>query len=229
MNNKVLKRSLLFFALFSLIEYLIFHSIYLSDGIGTLAIHVIRFSITVFPPIVGISVIKEGINTRNNLLDMAYIYLVRLPFFFLYIYVIAHELFRIKTAEIILYAILFSLLSALIYYLFSLIVYYIIRATLKKDGGDISDKFPIKITDFKNPVVKGLLILPFIFFSIEFLYEVYNTVIYLIKYANDYRLVEVIYLVIQYLFILIKLIATMLLSKLLVNRVLAKKENEENE
>lgn len=227
MKNKALKRNLCFFAIFSLIEYLIFHIIYLSSGVGTLALHIIRFSLTVFPPLVGVGVIRSGVCTRNNILDITYIYIARLPFFFLYIYVIAHELFRMKTIEITLYAILFSLVVALIYFSLSLLVYFIIKGKLKKRGVDADGLFPIKITDFKSPVVTGLLTLPLIFFSLEFLYEVYNTVIYFLSYANDYRLAEIVYLVLQYLFILFKLVITMLLSKLLVNRVLVPREESD--
>ncbi len=226
--KKTLKRNLIFFAIFSIIEYLFFHAIYLTVGVGEIAMHIIRFSITVFPPLVGIGVLKSGVNTRCNLLDMAYIYICRLPFFFLYIYVSAHELFRMTTVKIVLYAILFSLGVAIIYYLLSLLVYYIIRRKIEKAKRDIDTLLPIKITDFKNPVVLGLLTLPLIIFAIEFGYEIYLTVTYLIRYYRDYRLTEIIYLVFQYLFILIKLMATMLLSKLLINMGLLKNDESES-
>ncbi len=220
MKDKILKRNLIFFSIFSLIEYLIFHTFYLSDGIGELSLHIIRFSVTVFPALVGIGIIKDGIFTQKNILNIAIIYAARLPFFFLYIYVIAHELFRMTSVEIILYAILFSLVLALLYFLLSLAVYYITRWRVKKSARSIEDSIPLKITDFKNPITVGLLSLPLLFFAFEFSYEIYNTVIYLIAYASDYRLSEIIYLVAEYLFILIKLIITALLGKLLVNRVL---------
>lgn len=229
MKNNTLRRSLLFFTIFSLIEYLLFHAIYLYSGIDEFALHIIRFSITVFPPLVGVGVIYGGIKTRNNIFDIAYIYIAKLPFFFLYVYVFAHELFRMTTSEIVLYAILFAVILALVYFLLSLLVYFVIRGKMKKSGLGVDTLIPIKATDFKNPITTGLLTLPLIFFIFEFGYEIYNTVVYLISYHQDYRLLEIVYLALQYIFILLKLIVTMLLSKLLLNHVLAKKREGKQE
>lgn len=229
-KNKRLRQILLCFAAVSLIEYLIFHLIYIfTDSLSEFSLLPIRFSLSVFPITVAAVLIKERLDFLGALKYTSLISLVRFFFSFLYSYFFLLLGTNLLSLEALALAPIASIILVIIYFALILACYGIIRLVFKLKKLTYSPEiyFPISATDFKNPISLGIIIYPLAIFSVELVLEIISTVGYFLEIGAVYRIYEIIYMICQYLFLLIQLIASVLLAVLLSNKLATKNESEE--
>lgn len=225
-----IKRILAFFAVFSFIEYLAFHGLYLlTDGLSEYVLLPIRISVSVVPVMAAAAVIREGLGLGGTMRHLGYIALVRLPFSFLYSYMFTVLYYRTVLGEALLWSILFSLAITLVYYAAFCAVYGLVRLSFRLSGAEYItvDRFPLRISNLSCPLVRGLAILPFVIFLVELVLEIITTVSYFIDVGSGYRTSEVVYMVFQYVLIIGIFVAAMLLAAMLTNRFMKEKVEEE--
>ena len=84
-KNQNLKRQLLFFFLFSVIEYALFHIAYvMTDTINDYALFPIRLSLSVFPVTAAAALVKDGLDLKRATLRALLISAMRLLTSFIY-------------------------------------------------------------------------------------------------------------------------------------------------
>ena len=219
-----LKRQLLFFFAFSVIEYLIFHLIYVfTDSINSYALFPIRLSLSVFPVTAAAALAKDKLTFKAAMVRAVLISLMRTLASLLYSYMFIIYATTLRTGEAIMLSPLMAILLMLAYFLLTLACYGLIRLGFVIRGasyGAANEHFPISVTDLKNPVSLGIAFFPLAIFTFELVSEVIGTVRFFLEYGSSIRTVEIIYLVFSYLFILIKLVISVLIPALLVNRLM---------
>ena len=232
MNNERLKRILVFFAVFSVFEYLAFHALYLlTDSLAEYILLQIRVSVSMLPVMAAVAVIREGIDTRRVLLHLGYIALERIPFSFLYAYMFIVLYYRTVSTEALLYSILLSVGIAFVYFLLFIAVYGLVHLSFRLSGReyDAVGCFPIRISNLSCPLVRGLSILPFTVFLIELVFEIIATVSYFTSYGAAYRAGEIIYMVFSYILLIVIFLSSMLMAAGLGNRFLRDRAEGEQE
>ncbi len=225
-----LSHILLCFAVISLIEYLIFHLIYvITDSINEFALLPIRLSLSVFPITAAAVLIRERQSFKGALKYTALISLTRFFFTFLYSYFFLLLGTNLRSLEAISLAPISSLIMIVIYFLLILACYGIVRLVFKLKKIEYAPEryFPLRATDFKNPVSLGIVIYPLAIFATELVLEIISTVGYFLEIGSVYRSYEIIYMIFQYIFLLIQLIASVLLASLLSNKLTARDDSAE--
>ena len=223
-KNQNLKRQLIFFFIFSVVEYALFHLAYvLTDTINGYALFSIRLSLSVFPVTVAASLVKDRLNFKEATLRALLISVMRFLSSFLYSYMFIIFATTLRTAEALTLAPILSIPMMLAYFILSLACYGLIRLGFmmrKAEYQDARSCFPFSWSDFKNPISLGVLLLPLGIFLFEFITEIISTVNFFIIYGSSFRTVEIIFMIISYLFILLKLLISVLLPSLFANKIL---------
>ena len=229
-KRRGLSRQMLFFFLFSVIEYLFFHLAYvLTETINGYALFPIRLSLSVFPVTAAAVLVKDALNFKAATLRALIISLTRFLPSFLYSYMFLIFGTNMRTAEALMLSPLFAICALLLYFVLVLACYGLIRLafSIKRIGYiNSSDCFPFSVTDFKNPVSLGIILFPLVIFAFEFISEIIGTVSFLIEYGASVRPGERIFMVISYLFILLKLVISAYLPSLLANKLMKDRSNE---
>lgn len=134
-----------------------------------------------------------------------------LPYYYLY-----HVYMGFDSIEALLASLVISVLIAVITYLWVLLLAFVSRLCLKRMcvrvgilptealGADA-------LLDMSSPAVASIAAIAFIGFTAELIEEIINTVNYLIEYADSYRMSEIVYIVICFVFLAAKLIISHLL------------------
>lgn len=223
-KHQNLKRQLVFFFFFSVIEYALFHLSYvLSDTINGYALFPIRLSLSVFPVTVAAALAKDRLNFKAATLRALIISVMRFLSSFLYSYMFLIFATNLRTTEALMLSPVLSIPMMLVYFLLSLGCYGLIRLgfVIKKvDYESARAYFPFSATDFKNPISLGVLFLPLAIFAFEFITEIISTVNFFLSYGSSFRVEEIIFMVISYLFILLKLVISVFLPSLFANKML---------
>ena len=230
-KNQNLKRQLIFFFIFSIVEYALFHIAYvLTDTINGYALFAIRLSLSVFPVTVAAALARDRLNFKEATLRALIISVMRFLSSFLYSYMFIIFATTLRTVEALTLAPIVSIPMVLVYFLLSIGCYGLIRLgfVIKKAVyNDARGCFPFSSTDFKNPVSLGVLFLPFAIFLFEFITEIVSTVNFFISYGSSFRAEEIIFMIISYLFILLKLVISVFLPALFANKMLKDNTTEE--
>lgn len=225
------KRQLLFFFVFSVVEYALFHLSYVLAGtINDYALFPIRLSLSVFPVTAAVAIVRDGLNFKKAALRALIISAMRFLTSFAYSYMFLIFATTMRTAEALTFAPIISIPLVLIYFLLILACYGFIRLGFvikKADFSSSSEYFPLSATDFKNPVSLGILFFPLAIFAFEFISEIIGTVSFFIDYGTSFRIGEIIFMVASYLFILLKLVISVLLPALLANKILKEQKVED--
>ena len=227
-----LKRSLIFFAIVSFIEYLIFHILYIAfDSLNEYVLLPVRLSVSLFPVLSAALVLRMHKTFKKSLLNILYLSSVRFVFSILYSYMFLVLMLHVKSIDALVIAPVAAIIMVALYALLTLLCYGLVRLVFNIKGIAFEPRkhFPVRVTDFKNPITTGLLILPLFVFAFELVFEIISTVSFFIDYGTVYRLDEIIWMIFSYLFLLLKLILTMLATKLAANKLLEIKKKEQTE
>ena len=224
------RRQMLFFFLFSVVEYLFFHIAYLlTDAINGYALFPIRLSLSVFPVTAAVALVRDSLDFKSATLRALIISLTRFLSSFLYSYMFLIFGTSVRTAEALGISPILSIGATLVYFILILIAYGFIRLafSIKKISyGTVSGYFPFSVTDFNNPVSLGAILFPLLVFAFELVFEIIGTVSFFIDYGISFRIDELVFIVLSYLFILLKLVISALLPSLLANKILADKPKQ---
>ena len=227
-----IKRQLIFFFLFSVVEYLLFHFAYvMTDTINEYALFPIRLSLSVFPVTAAVAIVKDGLNFKGALLRALLFSVMRFLSSFVYSYMFLIFATTLRTGDALLVAPILSVLLMLVYFLLILGCYGLMRLAFvikKSDYKSSENNFPFAATDFKSPVSFGVLLFPLAIFAFEFIFEIIGTVSFFIEYGASFRIGEIIFMIVSYLFILLKLAISVLLPALLANKLLKDKVSAED-
>ena len=223
-KNANIKRQLIFFFMFSVIEYALFHISYvMADTINGYALFPIRLSLSVFPVTAAAAIAKDRLDFKRATLRALLISAMRFLSSAIYSYMFLIFATNLRTAEAISVAPILAIPLVLVYFLLTLACYGLIRLTFlikKSDFSTSEDHFPLSATDFKNPVSFGIMLFPLAIFVFELTFEIIGTVGFFIEYGSSFRIGEIIFMVISYLFILLKLVISVLLPAMLANKLL---------
>lgn len=106
-----------------------------------------------------------------------------------------------------------------------------IKNMLDKKAEDSLREIPEKpgIFDFSAPVTVGIFSAVFTQFMISFIYELVDTIEYLVSFAGYYRLGEIIYITVSFLYILLELLIVHVVCYALKNKLCKKVPEKEKE
>ena len=135
-----IKRQLIFFFIFSVIEYALFHLSYvMTDTISDYALFPIRLSLSVFPVTAAAALVKDGLDFKGAILRALLISATRFLSSFIYSYMFLIFATTMRTAEALAFAPILSIPLVLVYFLLILACYGLIRLA-----------FVIKRADYKR-------------------------------------------------------------------------------
>ena len=103
------------------------------------------------------------------------------------------------------------------------------RTQLKKEAEKSMSTLGIPDTalDFSHPITLGIFSASFAGFCLNFLVEFFDTVTYLLDYAGYYRIEEIIYIVVCYLFLLAEFFVTNWIAHLIWKRICSERKIDE--
>ena len=228
--NKIrLKRALIFLAVLSFFEYLSFHLLYIAfDQINEFVLLPVRLSISIFPVISLSLALRMHKNFLGTFINMLYFSAVRFVFAILYSYMFLVLLLHIPTVDALPFAPLVAIVLVLIYFILTLFCYGVLRLVYKIRRAEFTPKrhFPLRAAELSSPLTLGLMILPLILFTVELVFEIISTVSFFTAYGSSYRPEEIVWMIFSYLFILMKLVLTMVFSSLGANKLLDVKKEQ---
>ena len=232
MNKRRHWNTLVFFFIFSVVEYLLFHIAYVfTETINGYALFPIRLSLSVYPVTCAIALVKDGLGYGKSLARAAILSLVRFPVSILYSYMFLILTTNLRTFEALLLSPLYSLGVMVVYFALAVLCYSLIRLVFKIKRiaySTAQNYFPLSVSELNSPLTLGILLFPLIVFLFELVSEIITTVTFFISYGASFRIEEIIFLTFSYLFIILKLVISAYLPALLANKLMTENSNTED-
>jgi hypothetical protein len=204
----------------------------MTDTINDYALFPIRLSLSVFPVTAAAALVKDGLDLKKATIRALLISAMRLLTSFIYSYMFLIFATTMRTAEALIFSPVLCIPLVLIYFILILLSYGLIRLGFvmrKIDFTRSKGYFPFSATDLKNPITLGVILFPLLIFAFEFISEIVGTVSFFISYGSSIRIGEIIFMVLSYLFILLKLVVSVLIPALLANKILKATDEEATE
>lgn len=212
------------FAIYSAVEYLVFHLLYLFvDGYLDYSMFLIRFSACAVPVTLGAMLLRRDRSFSATVLTALSTSLTRLIFFIPFFYI---EFLSISsTPGALLISLLTSLATAVLCALLSFICYLVIGALLgvytKKLGTE--PHLPMRAFDFSNPLSKAVFFIPFLAFIGNLIYEIITTVIFFRDAGSIFYIDDIVWLVAAYVYLIVSLILCCVFCSYTLNRLMMKR------
>ena len=232
------------FLIFAAAEILLFTAFYLNNFIfeytsviekleyvRIFADDLIHFAIPCLSATVLFIHYKNG-GVRSVYIGSLYLVLSRLfytvPYYYLYHIYVGYD-----SVESILASLLVSVLICVVTYLWILLLMLIGNVALsfkcKKIGASQpSSLCEYELIDLNSPATFATLAMIFVAFIAELAEEIINTVTYLIDYSGTYRTSEIIYIVFCFVFLIVKLLFTHILSVIVRKIILKLRANHQS-
>ncbi|MBO5945825.1 MAG: hypothetical protein J6Q69_04390 [Clostridia bacterium] len=220
-NQHPIKRVMPAFTAISIIEYLIFHTLYLSfSGINTIVIMPFICSISYFPALAVASHTSLGKDTKvafiHTLIMCIPRFIVLIPFFYIFL---THYITN-NWVDALLYALPTAFVITVAYVILIMVGYGLARLVFKrrKLEFDALSYLPTKAFHLKNPAARAIFMYPLLVFLVELAFELSSTVSFFIEDGQNYGFYDIAWMVIFYIFILLVLVITQAFSVFLANR-----------
>ena len=132
-----------------------------------------------------------------------------IPYYYFYYFYVT-----VDSLEAILFGLLNTLFDCIVFYLQSLIVYFVVRwltrvIAKRKKGAEIGDLISESSAfDLSRPVSLAMFIAVGIKFLVMLVTEIITTVGYLVDFSDSYKIDEIVYILLSYVFLLAELVAT---------------------
>ena len=189
------------FLIYYLSEFIFFDY----DFISYVRIYTNKLTYLLVPIVCGLItlIVYTFSGTKKALLTLIPITLVRLVYYVPYFYLVfIYDNF--DSLESLFFAFFLSLGEAAIVYLICIAVFILLKSIIKKRMNDEAD-FENAITektqlDFQNPVSFAFIAVSFLAFLYFFIYEIVNTISFIIQYSFSFTATEIIYTVLSYIF-----------------------------
>lgn len=229
-NSHSVRRVMPLFTAISVIEYLIFHFLYLGfEGINTVVIMPLICSFSYFPALIVASHTAYGKDTKTAFLHTLLMCIPRfitlLPFFYIFLtHYITHNY-----VDAIVLSIPTAFIMSIVYVMLAMLGYGLARFHFHRKGLDFEGEshLPAKAFRLKNPVSQAIFAYPLFIFIIQLIFELISTVRFFIEDGSNYSFYDIAWMVIFYVFILLVLVITQAFSVFLANRTVIKDEEEE--
>lgn len=220
-NQHPIKRVMPAFTAISIIEYLIFHTLYLTySSINTIVIMPFICSISYFPSLIIASHTALGKKTKVAFLHTLVMciprFIVLIPFFYIFL---THYVTN-NWVDALVYALPTAFVITVAYIVLTMVGYGLSRFVFKrrKLEFDAESYLPAKAFRLKNPAARAIFMYPLFIFLVELAFELVSTVTFFIEDGKNYGFYDIAWMVIFYLFILLVLIITQAFSVFLANR-----------
>lgn len=242
--KQLTSKAFLVYALANLFAYTIFHTAYLNanDAAGVvieyISFYVSRSLEFVASPLIAVLALMVYLSydKKKALLFTLAIASARVFYLIPYNYIIAIYNYGYDSLESLLLSLVETVLAILITVLGALVsiaVAHIIFKSSAKHPKKNGSASPLLLSsysatrasfDFLKTHNRPILIFVLLRFGVSLISEIIDTVLYLIDYASDYTAAEIIFLLVNYVHILVLLVVAYLLCMLVKNAVMKKGE-----